>query len=114
NEPEGRSVVREERLAVHLIGNQELRLGVRCEGQGQRPRERQFVPVRIRKDRLQVIGTVVSALEANLDTVRLRLRLLEHLVQIRTRPASSRDSVVPPWLAGRQRSHLEPSVSGAL
>jgi hypothetical protein len=48
---------------------------------------------------------VVGAGEADLDALRGRLGLLQHLVQEGTGPPSRGDSVVTPWFAGRQRSH---------
>jgi hypothetical protein len=70
--------------------------------------------VDVGEDRVEVVVAVVGALKADLDDVRARLRLLEHLVQERPGPAGGRDGVVAPRLADRQRSRLESSVAGAL
>ena len=61
-----------------------------------------------------MVGAVVGSFEANVDAVAGRLHLLQHVVQEGACPAGGRDGVVTPRLTGRQRSHLEPSVAGAL
>ena len=113
-EPERGSVVGAQRLAVHLVGDQDLGRRIGRVGERQRAHEGQVVLVGLREDRLEVVRAVVGALEADVDAVRGRARLLEHLVQEGAGPARGRDGVVAPWLAGRQRSRREPPVARAL
>ncbi len=63
DEPEGRAVVGAQRLAVHLVGDQDLgcRIGGVGERSGTRTKVRSAVSV-LREDRLEVVGAVVGAL----------------------------------------------------
>ena len=114
DDPEGRSVVGTQRLAVHLVGDQDLRgrIGGVCERQG--ADEGQVVLVGVGEHGVEVVRAVVGALEAHVDAVCPGTRLLEHLVEQGALPAGGRDGVVAPGLTGRQRPHLEPPVAGAL
>jgi hypothetical protein len=113
DEPEGRAVVSVERLAVHLIGDQDLGFRIGGVGEGQGPLEGQVGGVDVLKDRVEQVGAVVGAGEADLDARGGRLGLLEHLVQEGAGPASGGDGVVTPWFADRQRSHRQAPVPGA-
>jgi hypothetical protein len=105
DEPEWCAVVGVERLAVHLVGDQDLGFRIGCVGEGQGPHEGQVGGVDVPKDGVEQVRAVVGASEADLDALRGRSCLLEHLVQQGTGPASGGDGVVTPWFAGRQRSH---------
>ena len=72
DQPEGGSVVGGQRLAVHLVGDQDLCRRIGCVGEGERAHEAQVGLVGLRKHRLEVIRAVVGALEADLDAVRCR------------------------------------------
>ena len=80
-EAERRSVVGAERLAVHLVGDQDLRRRIGRVGERQRRGRRSGRPARSRQDRAEVVGAVVGALEPDLDAVRRRARLREDVVQ---------------------------------
>jgi hypothetical protein len=56
DEPEGRAVVGVERLAVHLVGDQDLGFRMGCVGEGQGPHEGQVGPVGVRKHWLEQVG----------------------------------------------------------
>ena len=67
--PEGRAVVGTQRLAVHLVGDQDLRGRVGGVGERQGADERQVVLVGVREHGVEVVGAVVGALEAHVDAV---------------------------------------------
>ena len=90
-----------QRLAVHLVGDQDLRRRIGRVGERQRANEGQVVLVGVREDRLEVVRAVVGAFEPDVDAVRGRARLLQHLVQEGAGPARGRDRVVAPWLTDR-------------
>ena len=90
------SVVETQWLAVHLVGDQDLRRRIGCVGERQGAYEGQVVLVGLREHRLEVVRAVVGALEADLDAVACRVRLLEHVVEEGAGPARGRDRVVAP------------------
>ena len=76
--------------------------------------ERQVVLVGVGEDRGEVVRAVVGAFEPHVDAAGRRLHLLEHVGQAGAGPAGGRDGVVAPRLTGREWSHLEAAVAGAL
>jgi hypothetical protein len=102
-----------ERLAVHLVGDQDLGFGIGGVGEGQGPHEGQVGRIDVLKDRMEQVGAVVGAGETDLDARGGRFGLLQHLVQQGTSPASRGDGVVTPWFASRQRSHRQAPIPGA-
>ena len=87
DEPERGSVVGTERLAVHLVGDEDLGRRVGRVGEGQSADEGQVVLVRVGQDGLEVVGAVVGAFEPNVDAVGGRLRPVEHVGQAGAGPA---------------------------
>jgi hypothetical protein len=106
-------VVGTQRLAVHLVGDQNLRRGIGRPGKGQSADEGQVVPAGLRQDRTEVVRAVVGAFEADVDAVRGRPRLRQHVVQERASPARGGDRVVAPRLSRGQGPHCETPVAGA-
>ena len=87
-----------QRLAVHLVGDQDLRRRIGCVGEGERAHEAQVGLVGLRQHRLEVIRAVVGAVEADLDAVRCRA------APARGRRAGGRPS------SGRSRRRSRPTA----
>ena len=102
-----------QRLAVHLVGDQDLGRRIGCVGERQSADEGQVVLVGVREHRVEVVRAVVGALEADVDAVARGARLLQDVVEEGAGPARGRDGVVAPGLADRQRSRLEAPVPRA-
>ena len=75
DQPERGAVVGDERLAVHLVGDQDLGRRIGCVGEWERALEAQVGSVGLWRARVEVVGPVVGAVEADFDAVGCRLGL---------------------------------------
>ena len=104
DEPEGGAVVGTQRLAVHLVGDQDLRRRIGRVGERQGPSKvRSSLSVSARTGWRWYAPWSAPSKRTSTPSA-AGVRLLQHLVQEGAGPARGGDRVVTPWLTDRQRS----------